>query len=168
LTKKLKANAFSSEVSTWLNARTRFGKNLEWKPDHRLDRSGRDFVDVVGIVRSHKLASILVEIELHREDPVSNVVKIWKWAEDKKGGRILFFHAFSKLYAMGKSERKKRAVFLGRMLEKETAVRYIPIDLKYSPRPGGRFGAGRRTRAAHLLARRIMNQLVKMGFASAK
>src|ERR1700751_2463400 len=65
--KKLKANAFSDEVRDWLNARTRFGEHVEWKANYRLDPRGRDFVDVVGLLKSR--ATILIEIELHREDP---------------------------------------------------------------------------------------------------
>ena len=159
--KKRKAKAFSYEVSSWLNARTRFKKKLTWTNEHRLAANGRDFVDVAGRFESAKLPTILVEVELHREDPVSNVVKIWKWASDNKTGDVLFFHAFSNLYARNKAERKHRAVFLGRMMKRETDIEYIPLTLKYSPRPGGVFGAGRRTKAAKLLARRIMEHLLR-------
>ena len=95
--RKLKANAFSQEVCNWLNRRTRFGDHISWKPDYRLDQKGRDFVDVVGLSGSSKkkVPKVLVEVELHREDPVSNV---WKWANERGETRLYFFHAFSKLY----------------------------------------------------------------------
>jgi hypothetical protein len=162
--KRLKAKAFSHEVSAWLSARKRFGRDITWSCEHRLDRGGRDYVDVVGELASRKHPSVLIEIELHREDPVSNVVKIWKWAENEKPGKIVFFHAFSNLYASAKAERKKRAVFLGKMLSKEEEICYVPLSLKYKPRAKGRYGAGRRTRAAQLLARRITNHLAKSKF----
>jgi len=162
--KRRKAKAFAYEVKEWLNARKRFGNSLEWSCEHRLANTGRDFVDVVGMVGPRKHPSVLVEVELHREDPVSNVVKIWKWAEDNKPGKTVFFHAFSGLYAGPKAERKERAIFLGRMLRKEVKIEYVPLSLKYSPRPKGTFGAGRRTKAAKLLARRIMEHLLRSSF----
>ncbi len=160
--RKTKANAFSDELCEWLNARTRFGDNVRWSTNHRLDQSGRDFVDVVGVLKSKKRPSILIEIELHREDPVSNVVKIFKWAQGKRKRQLVFFHAFSKLYKVKKAERKKRALWLGSMFEKECASTYIPLNLKFSPRPGGRFGGGRRKKAAELLARRIMQHVLRL------
>jgi hypothetical protein len=162
--KRHKAKAFAHEVSEWLNARTRFGKSLKWSCEHRLAKTGRDYIDVVGKFDSRNYPSILVEIELHREDPVSNVVKIWKWADDNSPGRIVFFQAFSHLYSKAKAEKKQRAIFLGRMLKKEVNINYVPLSLKYSPRAKGRFGAGRRTVAARRLARRVMNHLLRSRF----
>jgi hypothetical protein len=166
--KRLKAKAFAHEVREWLAARTRFGRDLTWSCEHRLDKSGRDYVDVVGKLAGRKHPAVLVEIELHREDPVSNVVKIWKWAEDTTPGRIIFFQAFSGLYAGAKAERRQRALFLGRMLMKEEKICYVPLSLKYKPRARGRYGAGRRTRAARLLARRITTRLAKSKFLPKK
>ena len=162
--KRRKAKAFAYEVKEWLKARKRFGKSLEWSCEHQLAKTGRDFVDVVGTIGPSVHPSVLVEVELHREDPVSNVVKIWKWAKESKPGKIVLFHAFSGLYNGPKAERKERAIFLGRMLKKEVNVEYVPLSLKYSPRPKGEFGAGRRTKAAKLLARRIMEHLLRSGF----
>jgi hypothetical protein len=162
--KRRKAKAFGYEVKEWLAARTRFGKKLKWSCEHRLAQTGRDYVDVVGRFDSQTFPRVLIEIELHREDPVSNVVKIWKWAEDNSVARTIFFHAFSHLYSGSKSERKRRAIFLGKMLTKETKVVYVPLSLRYSPRPKGIYGAGRRTKAARSLARRITNRLAKSGF----
>jgi hypothetical protein len=95
--RKTKANAFSDELCEWLNDRTRFGENIKWSPNHRLHKRGRDFVDVVGVLKSKKWPSILIEVELHREDPVSNVAKIFKWAQDNQKRHLVLFHAFSRL-----------------------------------------------------------------------
>ncbi|MGB8495875.1 MAG: hypothetical protein WCE53_15855 [Candidatus Acidiferrum sp.] len=160
--RKTKANAFSDELCEWLNDRTRFGENVQWTPNHRLDRRGRDFVDVVGVLKPKKWPSILIEVELHREDPVSNVVKIFKWAQDNQKRHLVLFHAFSGLYRIKKAERKERALWLGGKFEKECASTYIPLNLKYSPRQGGRFGGGRRTKAAKLLARQVMEHILKL------
>jgi hypothetical protein len=158
---KLKANAFSDEVCSWLSNRSRFGQNVAWHANHRLDSQGRDFVDVVGILKGAEHPKILIEIELHREDPVSNVTKIFKWAKSRHQTGLVVFHAFSKLYKTRKTERRKRAIFLGRMFEKDRKCQYIPLNLKYSPRAGGRYGAGRRTHAAELLGRRIMERILR-------
>jgi|GEM_PF-6790493 len=159
---KKKANAFSDEVCDWLNQRIRFGDNVAWKPNYRLDRSGRDFVDVVGVLKHKKHPTILIEIELHREDPVSNVVKIFKWAESRGMKHLAFFHAFSRLYDSKKAERKKRALWLGHFFENRCASNYVPLSLKYSPRPGGQYGGGRRKKAAELLARRVMENVLRL------
>ncbi len=160
--RKLKANAFSDEVCKWLNARTRFGNNVRWSANYRLDPSGRDYVDCAGLSKTRKKPLILIEIELHREDPVSNVVKIFKWAQDRRQQNLIMFHAFSRLYRLRKAERKNRALWLGQIFEKQCASRYVPLNLKFSPRPGGRFGGGARKKAAELLARRIMEHMLRM------
>ena len=40
--------------------------------------------------------SVVVEVELKKDNPVENVVKIWNWGEDrnKNSKRISFVHAF--------------------------------------------------------------------------
>jgi hypothetical protein len=157
-----KANAFSSEVEKWLSDRTRFGTNVHWEHDYRLSVGGRDFVDIVGVLAGDDDPTILIEVELHREDPVSNAVKIMKWCADHRRKKVVFFQAFSKLYKQEKLERKKRAVFLGEIFQKQGYGHFVPLDMKYSPRPGGVYGAGRRTRAAKLIARRVMQRLLKL------
>ena len=158
---KMKANAFSDEICSWLSERSRFGENVTWHANYRLDSPSRDFVDVVGILKGANHPKLLIEIELHREDPVSNVVKIFKWAVDRHQKGLVLFHAFSKLYKAKKAERKKRAIFLGRIFEKQGMGRYVPLNLKYGPRPLGRYGGGRRTHAAELLGRRIMEHILR-------
>ena len=66
-----------------------------WMTAWHADR--RSTVDVAGL--KGKDPSVLVEVELKKDNPVENVVKIWLWAKDKKKTkRILFFQAFSAHY----------------------------------------------------------------------
>ena len=108
-------------------------------------------VDLVGFKSNAVRPSILVEVELKRDDPVGNVVKIWQWAQEQKSTRqILFVHAFSKHYWQRKSERAKkvrlreRADFVGRQMTKAVKIKYHPILMEYKPKmlPGFRTKAG--------------------------
>ena len=48
-------------------------------------------VDVGGSPKKSSRPHILIEVELKKDNPVENVVKIWRWArEKKKNQRILF------------------------------------------------------------------------------
>ena len=56
---------------------------------------------------------LLIEAELLREDPSSNVIKIWKWAHEKRLQHpVLFVQSFTKPYRGRKRERLKRALFV--------------------------------------------------------
>jgi hypothetical protein len=163
MTKLLKANAFSKDLCEFLNSRRALRERfrLDWQTNYYL-KDTRDCVDVVALRDGRPV--VLIEVELHREDPASNVAKIWMWAQkSKRRLPLVVFHAFSKLYQNRKERRKDRAVFLGVAMERKVpGAKYRPLNLKYNPRPGGRYGAGRRERAALLLGRRIASQCSRL------
>jgi hypothetical protein len=65
-------------------------------------------VDVAGLSKNGIRQRILIEVELKKDNPVENVVKIWRWAkEEKKTERILFLQAFSAHYTKTKKEPAK-------------------------------------------------------------
>jgi hypothetical protein len=90
---------------------------------------------------------VLVEVELKKDNPVENVVKIWLWADRRKNKKpILFLHAFSAHYRIGKSTSRsrpsklkqplkvkqyERAVFIGERMRK--APRTLHIDYRALP-----------------------------------
>jgi len=142
------ATQFSEDLAKMLMGRKRHRKKfggLVWKKNWTLDGGGT--VDVAGI-DSQNRALVLIEAELRREDPASNVVKIWKWAHDKKFRRgCLFIHCFSKAYRGSKQRALARARFAAERMTKEfPRIRYKEVRLGYKPR--GRVGAGRRAHQA--------------------
>jgi len=101
----------------------------------------------------------VVEAELLREDPASNVIKVWKWATENQNRprKILMIQAFSKAYKTRKNRAKQLATFIGKRMDSDVSgITYVGIDFPYNPRPGGKIGAGRRRFHAHKLARRVM------------
>ena len=120
-----------------------------WVPAWRADK--RSIVDVAGFEGEGfdrdelkgKIPSVLVEVELKKDNPVENVVKIWRWADrnkNKKAKRITFLHAFSAHYHVEgssstnarlkdppKTKQYERAVFIGKQMKKD---RTLHIDYK--------------------------------------
>lgn len=143
--------------------------SCEWKAGWSAEGE-RWRVDVGGVRKKDSLL-ILVEVELKRQNPVGNVVKIWRWARDKKiSKRILFLHAFSAHYTRGprqdqraaKQEHYDRSRFVGeRMMEDGSlSIEYTTIRMPFKPRRarGGvriKKGAGRMRHAADLLANKV-------------
>jgi hypothetical protein len=88
---------------------------LSWEcsscPDH-----GNEHVDLVGKPNRSNGRHILVEVELRRSVPVSNLVKIWRWAKGRKfRTRPIVFQAFSRFYRKHKTHRLS-AQFVGRQM----------------------------------------------------
>ena len=157
-----RATEFSKDLLNALKSHRDFTKRVgvdNWEKNWALPKHG-ETVDVVGL--RDKRPVILIEVELLREDPASNVVKIWKWAKDKKvSGAFVLIHAFSKMYRRSKKERKERAQFLGERMVKELPnAEYLPINFRYKPRPGGKVGAGRRRHHAYRLAIQIARRCI--------
>lgn len=145
-----RATEFSKDLCKYLDdlklrGLTRWQKN--WPPP-----GNRDFVDAVGLNGTNP--KLLVEVELRREDPASNVVKIWKSIhEGKLSNNIVLMQAFSRLYKLAKKPRKELATFLGmKMKESFPRASYIPLDFDYLPTKGGKVGGGARQRRARELA----------------
>lgn len=85
---------FSTDMTEVLRDKaTEYDWQVDWPADGE-----RWLVDVAGIHRSGG-PWILIEVELKRDDPVGNVVKIWQWAQQQKiKNHIVMFQAFSKHY----------------------------------------------------------------------
>jgi hypothetical protein len=134
-------------------ALSRRAPEYTWVQPWRADK--RSIVDVAGFKGRKldknkldgKIPSVLVEVELKKDNPVENVVKIWHWgaARDKKATRILFLHAFSALYRVERSRSRdkvvdgneppktkqyERAVFIGNQMKNDRTRR---IDYKELP-----------------------------------
>jgi len=110
-----RATEFSKDLRNALESHKDFAKKIsvhKWVKNWSLPNYG-ETVDVAGLRRDDRPV-ILIEVELLREDPASNVVKIWKWAKDKRvSGAFVLIHAFSKMYQRSKKERKKEQSFSG-------------------------------------------------------
>jgi hypothetical protein len=168
VTTKIKSNratAFSQNLVDFLNEHGRFNKKhgLSWTKNGMSNEVRLGTVDVVGET-SPGVPRILIEAELLREDPASNVTKLWKWfVENKKRPKkILVIHAFSKVYKGRKYRAKELARFIGERMQKEMpGIRYVAKNIRYNPRPGGILGAGRRRFHARRLGATVMQMYRK-------
>jgi hypothetical protein len=127
-------------------------------------------VDVAGLKGGSP--RILVEVELRKDNPVENVVKIWRWAASEKGRKqMLFLHAFSanfvkvRKYAAPPTKVKQfnRAVFVGERMkaDRKLGIDYEWLPMKFKP-PVGRSnkqGGGAMRRAATKLGHDIAELL---------
>lgn len=131
---------------------------LRWEPSSSPDH-GSEHVDLVGRPKRSNGRHILIEVELRRSVPVSNLVKIWRWAKGRKFTvRPVVFQAFSRFYRKHKTHRLS-AQFIGKQMARACGLRYQSIDFEYNPRRGGRIGAGCRHDHAVTLARKISRML---------
>jgi len=114
-----------------------------WSAEWRADSRSR--VDLAGM--KAKILHVLVEVELKKDNPVENVVKIWRWAVDeKKTKRILFLQAFSAHYHSdapisgrpSKVKQYERAVFIGEQMTKDrnVSLKYKPLQIQSTTRGG--------------------------------
>lgn len=149
-----RATEFSNDLHAALRGsrkrlRKKFG-GIVWHKNWVLHKG--ETIDVAGLDKDD--AVVLIEAELLREDPSSNVIKIWKWAHETKLKRqILFVQSFTKPYRGRKKERFNRARFVAaRMHHEFPNIHYKAVRLDYNPRPGGKIGAGRRRHHARNLA----------------
>jgi hypothetical protein len=136
-------------------------KTYDWQVDWPADGE-RWLVDVSGIPHTRgRRPWILIEVELKRDDPVGNVVKIWNWSKEQQiTNRIVLFQAFSQHYWETRTRLRLRAEFIGEEMSKDKSinVRYKCLPMrKYKPRKGKTQGAGRRAIHAKNLARTIIH-----------
>jgi hypothetical protein len=118
-----------------------------------------EHVDLAGFPIQGKGLTILVEVELRRSSPVSNVAKIWKWMEARHFKKApLVFQAFSGFYENHQTHREA-AVFIGNKMARTCRLHYFDLDFKYKPGKGGKVGAGRRHYHAIRLAKRISKKI---------
>jgi hypothetical protein len=156
----------------------------EWKTGWSAD-GHRWKVDVAGLSKNGE-PRVFIEVELKKDNPVENVVKIWRWAkEEKKKQKMLFVQAFSSHYikasksAHKPTKRKQyvRSSFIGeRMMEDRSFGQHIDYEklsiytttrqgkrIPYTPRMRRgsvtKEGGGAMHRAAEILARKIAKLL---------
>lgn len=119
---------------------------------------GNEHVDVVGVRK--KNGPILVEVELRRKNPVSNIAKIWRWFEkgEFEPYRPVVFQVFSTYYKNHESHRAN-AKFIAGHMKRKVRIAYYSIDLPFSPQKYGKVGGGAQRRHAQVLAKTISRQL---------
>ncbi len=130
----------------------------EWKPE----KGERQSVDLVGQPLKGGPV-LLIEVELRRGDPSSNVLKIWIWKHHKKlNNHFILFQAFSRYYNKKNRTLMKRAVFLGDRMKKDReppAANYIPIKFHFLPGKSAKVGGRARSHRARYLAGRILREM---------
>ncbi|MDT8071043.1 MAG: hypothetical protein ROO76_23040 [Terriglobia bacterium] len=113
------------------------GTAYKWRigtPPYPCDN--KECVDVIGENRDR---IVLIEVELRRTAPVTNIVKIWKWLAEKNlylGKYVLVVQTFSAYYDGQPSFQRDNAIFLGEEMQLilgESRVRYLPVNFPYSP-----------------------------------
>jgi hypothetical protein len=156
-----RATEFSNDLLRMLQGRKlkpskKFG-DLVWCKNHPL--ANRQTVDVAAIDMRDRQPVLFIEAELLREDPSSNVIKIWKWANARGGKKpLLFIQSFTKPYRTKKKrERYERAIFAAKQMSAVMSnVEYRSVRLNYNPRRGGKVGAGRRRHHAQNLGHSVI------------
>jgi hypothetical protein len=165
-----RATEFSKDLARSLKKHVRFDRKfagLVWEKNWHPRLNSTETVDVAGLDKNRDPV-VLIEAELLREDPASNVVKIWKWAHETDfRGQCLFIHSFAKAYRGKKREARKRTAFLAKRMEEEFPnIRYVGVGLGYNPRPRGKVGAGRRHHHAKNLALSVVRMWRKHSLKS--
>ena len=138
---------------------------LKWRTNDAPAGCKNESVDVVGGPTERDF-KVLIEVELRRANPVSNVAKIWRWAADNKLGKKFFvFHALSRNFREHPNQ-KKNAEFVGKQMScMFRGVVYKLLNVNYLPHKGSLTGGGRRRKAARRLAARIKHHLRRNGWA---
>lgn len=136
--------------------------DYEWKPGGHPLGKGHESVDIMGRSPRRGRKLVLVEVELRKDAPLTNVVKVWRWvAEDKFKTQFILVQAFSKYYKIGDTKRSN-AEFVGNRMQRATKNPYLSLSFKYNPYRHGKQGAGRRRHHAYLLANQIRRRLKKL------
>lgn len=106
---------------------------------------------------------IYIEVELRRDEPLTNVVKLWRAIEEKRLTKnVILVHAFSGHYsAKNKRENLHRAnaEFAGKQMQKTCGAVYVPLSFDYQPRKDGKIGGDYRRRNAIALAEQVVKAL---------
>jgi len=126
-----------------------------WRCNGRIGR-GREAVDVYGKMTDK---AIYIEVELRRDEPLTNVVKLWRAIErDGHTNEVILVHAFSGNYPPNDAHRLN-AMFVGEQMQRSCGATYVPLDFPYRPRKGATVAGDYRRRAAKLLASLIRDAL---------
>jgi hypothetical protein len=131
----------------------------KWTPCGKPLGKGHESIDVLGTPQTEGRKLVFVEVELRKDAPLTNVVKVWRWVKNERfNKRFVFVQAFSKYYKKGDTKRSN-AEFVGKQLERATRNRYLSIPFEYNPYRHGKQGAGRRCHHAYLLADKTRQKL---------
>jgi hypothetical protein len=152
-----RTNEFAKDLCKELNRHKQNG--LEWcSAGPKRINAGHESVDATGYGKKDT-PLVLVEVELRRDAPALNVVKVWNWIKQRRFTRkLILIQAFSARYSKVNTLRKN-SIFIGEQMQAAGAARYISMDFKYKPREYGKTGAGRRCYHATRLGRRIVHGL---------
>jgi hypothetical protein len=138
------------------------GIGCEWKPSQGPEGTLiRGAADAGKISRRKNGRPLLIEIELRRGSPVTNVVKVWEWImEGRFPPNVILVQAFSAYYPE-KHRFRRQAEFIGREMRRALGrrVKYIPVSFKYRPGKYGKRGGGARRLHAQKLARTVLRRL---------
>ncbi|MGD0545524.1 MAG: hypothetical protein ABSB65_14035 [Candidatus Acidiferrales bacterium] len=129
--------------------------SCDWRCNGRIGH-GREAVDVYGKMTDKP---IYIEVELRRDEPLTNVVKLWRAIEkDSHTKEVILIHAFSGNYPQSDTHRLN-AMFIGEKMQHSCGATYVPLDFPYRPRKGATVVGDYRRRAAKSLASLIRERL---------
>jgi len=132
-------------------------KNYAWECGGKPLGRGHESIDILGTCEGRR--SIFIEVELRKDAPLTNVVKVWRWVvNDGFKQEFVFVQAFSKYYKKGDTKRFN-SEFVGEQMEKATGNPYLSLSFDYNPYRHGLQGAGRRRHHAFKLAEKIRRKL---------
>ncbi|MBZ5598526.1 MAG: hypothetical protein LAN83_09395 [Acidobacteriia bacterium] len=134
-----------------------------WQAELRIGGGSREAVDVGRRPpKGSRLRPVLIEVELRREDPASNILKVWnRFLDGAYPHGVVLLQGFSQVYSSRKyhnrSLKAKVAKRLGRVVQESTKgrFRYIALDIPYHPRAGSNEGDGARRNAAQWLGDKV-------------
>lgn len=145
-------NRFATIVCKQLNGILPAGK---WRCNGRIGL-GREVVDLCGTIAD---GLVYVEVELRRDEPLTNVVKIWRAIEqDSHTNEVILVQAFSGHYRADNTHRLN-AEFIGKHMEASCGARYVPLSFPFRPSKGATVVGDYRRRAAASLASGILEAL---------
>ncbi len=161
---------FNADLCNFLKQKV---ASYDWDTEFPIGGPTRERVDVGGEPTEtgrRRLPIVLVEVELRREDPASNILKVWHHLLE--GGYpegVVLVQGFSKVYLSPKQHargvRYRAAKRLGKFVQESTKrrFRYVPIEIPYYPRAGSNEGDGARRRWARWLGVRVVTSCRKLG-----
>lgn len=152
-----RTDAFAKDFCAKLNNSR--STEYEWKSGGKPIGRGHESVDIVGRPKKKGARWVLVEVELRKDAPLTNVVKIWRWIANKEfKDRFVLIQAFSRYYKKGDTKRSN-AEFVGNRMQKATGNTYLSVPFHYNPYRHGKQGGGARRHQAFLLADKIRRKL---------
>ena len=118
--------------------------------------TGRAAADLCGEIAGR---TVCIEIEIRRDEPVTNVVKFWRAVEKREyTNKVILVQAFSGHFSESNTHRV-HAEFIGEHMQESVGVRYLSVPFKYQPKKGALACDDYCRRAANLLAIQIRDAL---------